>query len=155
MVAHLHILLFFFLMIRRPPRSTLFPYTTLFRSTARHAFYGASGILERMNLQQLRALINGEVGDPFELVKIVLSQSENEAEIDARGTDALKVRNHGVKGATGRANPIVGFGNTINADGEDVRAAAKNLEVLFIQQHTVGGYRSRKSARVCVVQNVG
>src|SRR3989442_16027525 len=25
---------FFFLMIRRPPRSTLFPYTTLFRSLA-------------------------------------------------------------------------------------------------------------------------
>src|SRR5207244_11701673 len=25
-------LLFFFLMLRRPPRSTLFPYTTLFRS---------------------------------------------------------------------------------------------------------------------------
>src|SRR2546422_6144348 len=28
-------LLFFFLMIRRPPRSTLFPYTTLFRSLVR------------------------------------------------------------------------------------------------------------------------
>src|SRR3954449_13633869 len=28
---------FFFLMIRRPPRSTLFPYTTLFRSQARPA----------------------------------------------------------------------------------------------------------------------
>src|SRR5260221_5651734 len=27
------IFFFFFLMIRRPPRSTLFPYTTLFRST--------------------------------------------------------------------------------------------------------------------------
>src|SRR5471030_3385525 len=27
-------LFFFFLMIRRPPRSTLFPYTTLFRSLA-------------------------------------------------------------------------------------------------------------------------
>src|SRR3712207_8633081 len=27
--------IFFFLMIRRPPRSTLFPYTTLFRSRAR------------------------------------------------------------------------------------------------------------------------
>src|SRR2546430_4423026 len=26
------LLMFFFLMIRRPPRSTLFPYTTLFRS---------------------------------------------------------------------------------------------------------------------------
>src|SRR3712207_7009992 len=31
----LHLLYFFFLMIRRPPRSTLFPYTTLFRSVAR------------------------------------------------------------------------------------------------------------------------
>src|SRR2546425_11834135 len=29
---HLYLTLFFFLMIRRPPRSTLFPYTTLFRS---------------------------------------------------------------------------------------------------------------------------
>src|SRR3989449_11415130 len=28
------VFLFFFLMIRRPPRSTLFPYTTLFRSVA-------------------------------------------------------------------------------------------------------------------------
>src|SRR5215475_15160133 len=30
-------LFFFFLMIRRPPRSTLFPYTTLFRSAAERA----------------------------------------------------------------------------------------------------------------------
>src|SRR2546422_2311432 len=29
--------MFFFLMIRRPPRSTLFPYTTLFRSENRRA----------------------------------------------------------------------------------------------------------------------
>src|SRR5688572_31853109 len=28
--------MFFFLMIRRPPRSTLFPYTTLFRSEPAH-----------------------------------------------------------------------------------------------------------------------
>src|SRR5260221_9078071 len=31
---------FFFLMIRRPPRSTLFPYTTLFRSRNGHCFQG-------------------------------------------------------------------------------------------------------------------
>src|SRR6266850_4008864 len=31
----LYFFVFFFLMIRRPPRSTLFPYTTLFRSGAR------------------------------------------------------------------------------------------------------------------------
>src|SRR6266581_6491943 len=29
---HVSYLFFFFLMIRRPPRSTLFPYTTLFRA---------------------------------------------------------------------------------------------------------------------------
>src|SRR6266496_5498286 len=33
---------FFFLMIRRPPRSTLFPYTTLFRSRLRGA--GPAGL---------------------------------------------------------------------------------------------------------------
>src|SRR5688572_32075303 len=38
---YIHIILtlyfiFFFLMIRRPPRSTLFPYTTLFRSCSIH-----------------------------------------------------------------------------------------------------------------------
>src|SRR5256885_5530401 len=33
-------LFFFFLMIRRPPRSTLFPYTTLFRSPALEEWMG-------------------------------------------------------------------------------------------------------------------
>src|SRR3712207_8744116 len=32
--------MFFFLMIRRPPRSTLFPYTTLFRSAVDHEAIG-------------------------------------------------------------------------------------------------------------------
>src|SRR2546428_4203652 len=32
MVVQPALIIFFFLMIRRPPRSTLFPYTTLFRS---------------------------------------------------------------------------------------------------------------------------
>src|SRR5437879_8270829 len=34
---------FFFLLLRRPPRSTLFPYTTLFRSTV--VWYGGLGLL--------------------------------------------------------------------------------------------------------------
>src|SRR5947209_13477028 len=34
-------LFFFFLMIRRPPRSTLFPYTTLFRSITESGNYDA------------------------------------------------------------------------------------------------------------------
>src|ERR1035438_10522434 len=44
----------FFLMIRRPPRSTLFPYTTLFRSaelSVGHALYGQ----QRTGLQHLHS----------------------------------------------------------------------------------------------------
>src|SRR5688572_31872600 len=37
MYSECYSLFFFFLMIRRPPRSTLFPYTTLFRSRAQPA----------------------------------------------------------------------------------------------------------------------
>src|SRR5256884_7394861 len=35
---------FFFLMIRRPPRSTLFPYTTLFRSDSPYNTYEHGGL---------------------------------------------------------------------------------------------------------------
>src|SRR5258708_38335528 len=37
--------LFFFLMIRRPPRSTLFPYTTLFRSNPVAVAYPEDGAI--------------------------------------------------------------------------------------------------------------
>src|SRR3712207_8295453 len=65
-------LVFFFLMIRRPPRSTLFPYTTLFRSLgllrARpleqqlvdlgerlvHALSGLAALDQRRELEQLQ-----------------------------------------------------------------------------------------------------
>src|SRR3712207_8482389 len=38
--------MFFFLMIRRPPRSTLFPYTTLFRSSI-HGVFALGHVPER------------------------------------------------------------------------------------------------------------
>src|SRR5690349_23679316 len=38
------ICIFFFLMIRRPPRSTLFPYTTLFRSRGARAARGQGDV---------------------------------------------------------------------------------------------------------------
>src|SRR3989454_9295369 len=38
-------LFFFFLMIRRPPRSTLFPYTTLFRSPLAGSMWAAVAIV--------------------------------------------------------------------------------------------------------------
>src|SRR2546429_2615935 len=53
---------FFFLMIRRPPRSTLFPYTTLFRSDPGPAgdyFQGMSREQVRAILARLVAFDNG------------------------------------------------------------------------------------------------
>src|SRR5260221_14688538 len=38
---------FFFLMIRRPPRSTLFPYTTLFRSCVTESLRGRFAVVEK------------------------------------------------------------------------------------------------------------
>src|SRR5258707_11081415 len=63
--------LFFFLMIRRPPRSTLFPYTTLFRSVdahrgflrARHGFADDQAELQprRRVLHELQLVDGGDL----------------------------------------------------------------------------------------------
>src|SRR3989441_1777815 len=45
-------LFFFFLMIRRPPRSTLFPYTTLFRSST---VYRTGPSLRLMSISEISA----------------------------------------------------------------------------------------------------
>src|SRR3712207_7383656 len=45
-------------MIRRPPRSTLFPYTTLFRSVDRHGLAALAGVVEQ-RLQELHQLPPG------------------------------------------------------------------------------------------------
>src|SRR5947209_16131077 len=52
----LRVICFFFLMIRRPPRSTLFPYTTLFRSL----FFAAG---EELYFRDPRLARNGADGD--------------------------------------------------------------------------------------------
>src|SRR2546425_12130565 len=55
-------LLFFFLMIRRPPRSTLFPYTTLFRSTSRE---GAVSAVTRLLVEDKVQVVFGGLGSAF------------------------------------------------------------------------------------------
>src|SRR5438876_10121661 len=73
-------LFFFFLMIRRPPRSTLFPYTTLFRSgnvrailQVAHGNMGAPGVAEsvaggRPRFQQRSEEHTSELQSPVHLV---------------------------------------------------------------------------------------
>src|SRR2546430_12829748 len=53
-------LFFFFLMIRRPPRSTLFPYTTLFRSV--HQDGGATEMGARGGGQALDVDLVAQIG---------------------------------------------------------------------------------------------
>src|SRR2546430_14951421 len=53
---HLQIF-FFFLMIRRPPRSTLFPYTTLFRSPVDVAELFAGRIVDVHAIERNRRLV--------------------------------------------------------------------------------------------------
>src|SRR3712207_2012129 len=61
-------LVFFFLMIRRPPRSTLFPYTTLFRSAEEPG--------ERAQL-----IVRGAAGEE---AVVLLAAERPEADPDAR-----------------------------------------------------------------------
>src|SRR3712207_7998613 len=57
--------MFFFLMIRRPPRSTLFPYTTLFRSVV-IPVYGCEGCLTALCDRLHRAI--EPLTDDYEIV---------------------------------------------------------------------------------------
>src|SRR5256885_7242896 len=65
---------FFFLMIRRPPRSTLFPYTTLFRST-RHQHEVGAGYFD---------LVTKAVAPHSET--LALKGSTEEAQLDRKST---------------------------------------------------------------------
>src|SRR2546428_6445190 len=49
--------MFFFLMIRRPPRSTLFPYTTLFRSGLR------TGDMAQPFPEEMNRVLTGRLAD--------------------------------------------------------------------------------------------
>src|SRR5437660_11693497 len=68
----IHSLPFFFLMIRRPPRSTLFPYTTLFRSHSASPSFGP----------RFASLI-GKKESPHEIIKI--RSEEHTSELQSRG----------------------------------------------------------------------
>src|SRR5438874_3287304 len=52
-------------MIRRPPRSTLFPYTTLFRSRGRVVVEHGSVVCERVVALGIEALVVTNVADAY------------------------------------------------------------------------------------------
>src|SRR5947207_11894111 len=68
-------------MIRRPPRSTLFPYTTLFRSTTLKA--GDAGLWT--DYAEALALANGQrlEGKPMEAINRALRSEEHTSELQS------------------------------------------------------------------------
>src|SRR3712207_8475506 len=87
--------MFFFLMIRRPPRSTLFPYTTLFRSAATdQRGHPQAQTLSRDNLPRDRAalqhlnlrknLIEGGARQAWRLVVRQPRSEEHTSELQSR-----------------------------------------------------------------------
>src|SRR2546429_3965237 len=80
-------ILFFFLMIRRPPRSTLFPYTTLFRSQASHQ--GSSWQARCQLVEEYRDYYLEESGEVSEemlarLLQVVVRSEEHTSELQSR-----------------------------------------------------------------------
>src|SRR6266513_3648075 len=71
----MYTIFFFFLMIRRPPRSTLFPYTTLFRSQIHGA--GSDSWYWHLVAPQLQAL-------GHEVIAVDLRSEEHTSELQSR-----------------------------------------------------------------------
>src|SRR5689334_24070384 len=68
-------MLFFFLIIRRPPRSTLFPYTTLFRSLI--AALAGTGAVDSLDLKGFYKGTPVDVDtDPELYAKLIETRSE-------------------------------------------------------------------------------
>src|SRR3712207_7817803 len=72
-------------MIRRPPRSTLFPYTTLFRSRLVRRLHERVELLDR-GLAELRGRLGDEVGPelPRVLLAGVRRSEEHTSELQSR-----------------------------------------------------------------------
>src|SRR2546422_1152037 len=70
-------------MIRRPPRSTLFPYTTLFRSPLRHRGAEPQPLpVRRFDGAQARHA--GQIDDASRLEQTVLRSEEHTSELQSR-----------------------------------------------------------------------
>src|SRR3712207_7537847 len=79
-------MIIFFLMIRRPPRSTLFPYTTLFRSRRHRAVDLLDGhlLLPIRDLGGVPERLARVLGAPLECLHVVERSEEHTSELQSR-----------------------------------------------------------------------
>src|SRR5258708_19779392 len=91
-------------MIRRPPRSTLFPYTTLFRSVdgevpGREGGHGAHGLLDHQRSEEHTS----ELQSPDHLVCRLLLEKKKKKDIKQEDTREYKIN---YAGHTRREQPL-------------------------------------------------
>src|SRR3712207_8841317 len=71
-------------MIRRPPRSTLFPYTTLFRSFERAGAEAKIGVFRNMSYKDIESSIDMMVEEINKSQIIMIRSEENTSELQSR-----------------------------------------------------------------------
>src|SRR3712207_6997140 len=80
-------------MIRRPPRSTLFPYTTLFRSPNRGAHAAINAGLQRATAELIAILNSDDVFAEHRLTRMAATlDADPAADLAASGIDRKSTR---------------------------------------------------------------
>src|SRR3712207_1704668 len=126
-------------MIRRPPRSTLFPYTTLFRSTGWDEHWGTDAYFDHPYLSgdaAARVVAAGvrTVGlDALSLDETVVGGAPTDgfaAHLEVLGAGGVIVENLRGLGAVPQVDPVVSVLplRLAGADGAPVRAVAFRLD---------------------------
>src|SRR5256884_5336363 len=124
-------LIFFFLMIRRPPRSTLFPYTTLFRSR------NSAGVPQELEALLARLKANSSNLSAAKRAWEYGGSTENES-----GHRSNQLRTHGSRtdalagwqldeGIPALVHPVVHHANPLNSESPIDRAAVDWLVVVL------------------------
>src|SRR5256885_6304850 len=98
---------FFFLMIRRPPRSTLFPYTTLFRSVIEPLFTRDPAQISEIQVQDAISLAprseehTSELQSPCNLVcRLLLEKKKRSRKPSLHWTESSSDRSMSTASAT-------------------------------------------------------
>src|SRR5690349_22116918 len=100
---------FFFLMIRRPPRSTLFPYTTLFRSRGRSPRWPAT-LTSCVRFQQRRSRASAAASPDRKSTRL----NSSHVEISYAVFCLKKKKRYKIKIASDNKNDILYSSNYVN-----------------------------------------
>src|SRR5439155_18347740 len=81
----LDLVVFFFLILRLPPRSTLFPYTTLFRSTLAYLTVPTTDQRNGIFGRPIKNPYTGEIYSDGVIPKSAIRSEEHTSELQSRG----------------------------------------------------------------------